>query len=173
MTSQPPMTTDIAIRPAEAGDLPFLLDMMVEIANSPYYRRTREELLADPGVRHYVDGWPRPTDVGVIALRGERPVGAAWVRFFAEADGSDGFVAADVPELAVGVDAAERGQGIGTLLMRAIEDAARAAGIARISLSVDRPNRAAAMYEAHGYREVRGTEHSRVMVLDLRNRSAP
>lgn len=158
---------DVTIRPATADDLPFLLDTMVEIANSPYYRRTRAELLANPQVLHYVEGWPRPSDVGVIALRGERPVGAAWVRFFAEDDGSDGFVSDDIPELAVGVDASERGKGVGKLLMTAIHDAARAAGIRRISLSVDRPNRAAGLYVAQGYQEVRSTEHSRVMVLDL------
>jgi GNAT superfamily N-acetyltransferase len=158
---------DVMIRAAGADDLPFLVDMMVEIANSPYYRHSRAELLANPQVQHYLDGWPRPSDVGVIAVRGARPVGAAWVRFFGEDDGSDGFVGDDVPELAIGVDEAERGQGVGKLLLHALHDAARAAGISRISLAVDRPNRAAAMYVAHGYREVRSTEHSRVMVLDL------
>src|SRR5690348_877391 len=87
----PPMA-DVTIRPATAEDLPFLTDMMVEIANSPYYQRTREELLANPQVLHYVEGWPRPSDVGVIAHRGGRPVGAAWVRFFTEDNRSDGFV---------------------------------------------------------------------------------
>ncbi|WP_166659152.1 GNAT family N-acetyltransferase [Labedaea rhizosphaerae] len=158
---------DVTIRPATADDLPFLLETMVEIANSPYYRRTREDLLADPRVRHYVEGWPRPSDVGVIAVRGERPVGVAWVRFFGEDERSDGFVSEDIPELAVGVDAAERGKGAGRLLMTAVHDAARAAGIRRTSLSVDRPNRAAEMYLAQGYQEVRSTENSRVMVLEL------
>ena len=159
--------SEVTIRPAVAEDRPFLVDMLVEIANSPYYLSTRAELLADPRVLHYVDGWPRPSDVGVLAVRGDRPIGAAWVRFFTEEDPSDGFVGEDVPELAVGVDEAERGHGVGKLLLHAIHDVARAAGIARISLSVDRPNRAAALYVAHGYREVRGSEHSQVMVLDL------
>lgn len=159
--------TDVTIRAATADDLPFLKNMMVEIANSPYYRRTRAELLADPHVMHYLDGWPRPSDVGVVAVRGDKQVGAAWVRFFPEDDASDGFVGEDVPELAVGVATDERGHGIGKLLIAGIHEAARAQGIRRISLSVDRPNRAAALYEALGYREVRSTEHSRVMVLDL------
>jgi len=160
--------TDIVIRRAEAADVDFLWDVLVEVAKAPYYRRTRDELLADPDVRHYLEGWPRETDLGVIATeQGGSPIGAAWLRQFTEDDHSDGFAGEGIPELAVGVLAEHRGRGVGKALMRAMTEAARQAGLERISLSVDRPNPAVALYRASGYRVVRERTHSLVMVLDL------
>jgi ribosomal protein S18 acetylase RimI-like enzyme len=160
--------TETTIRPAEAADVEFLWDVLVEVAKAPYYRRTRAELLADPDVRHYLEGWPRDTDLGVIATEPDgSPIGGAWLRQFTEADRSDGFVGEAIPELAVGVLAEHRGRGVGKALMHAMTEAARQAGLEHISLSVDRPNPAVALYLSSGYRVVRERTHSLVMVLDV------
>lgn len=149
-----------AIRPATAEDGSFLADMLVEAVNwSPEWRpRSRKRILADHRTARYISGWPRATDLGVIAEAGgalpAEPVGAAWLRFFPAADPSYGFVAEDVPELTIGVAAPWRGRGLGRALLRAIADQARAAGIGRISLSVERKNYAQRLYLSEGYRVV-------------------
>jgi ribosomal protein S18 acetylase RimI-like enzyme len=159
---------NIAIRLAAAADVGFLWDVLVEVAKAPYYRRTRTELLADPGVRHYLEGWPHDTDVGVIATESAGgSIGAAWLRQFTEADQADGFVGEGIPELAIGVLAEHRGRGVGKALMQAIAEAARRAGLENISLSVDRPNPAVVLYRSAGYRVVHESAHSYVMLLDL------
>lgn len=64
-----------------------------------------EDVLSDPRVAVYVEGWPRPGDAGVIAEdEHQRPLGAAWYRSFAarEARGY-GFVDPETAELAVAV----------------------------------------------------------------------
>lgn len=159
---------EIAIRLAGPGDVVFLEDMLVEAANTPSHpSRSRAETLAEPAVAHYVEGWPRATDLGVVAERSALPIGAAWLRYFDETAPAYGFVGPDVPELAIGVDAASRGGGVGRKLLRALFDAARARGIARISLSVERANPAARLYVAEGFTVVDRRQHADTMLLTL------
>ena len=108
-------------------------------------------MLSDPRTAHYISGWPRETDLGVIAEAGQEPVGAAWVRFFSADDPSYGFLHPDVPELTIGVAASWRGRGVGRTLLRGIAVSAAGAGIQWISLSVERKNFARGLYLSEGY----------------------
>ncbi len=90
----------------------------------------------------------------MLAEAAGAPVGAAWIRFRPATDPGYGFVAPDVPELTVGVAAGWRGRGVGRALLRAVASQARARGIARISLSVERKNYAQRLYRSEGYRIV-------------------
>src|SRR5690349_2120574 len=78
---------------------------------------------------HYVEGFGRPGDVGVVAELDGRPAGAAWARY----GHGYGFVADDVPELSIGVRPDARGRGIGAALLDALADELRRAGVARVS----------------------------------------
>ena len=155
-------------RSAEDGE--FLADMLVEAVNwSPEWKpRSRREVLSDPRTAHYIAGWPRDSDLGVIAEAGSEPAGAAWVRFFPADDPAYGFVGPDVPELTIGVAAAWRGRGVGRALLRAVAASAADAGIGRISLSVERKNFAQQLYLSEGYRVVDSSDaQSDTMVKDL------
>lgn len=173
----PILTTmdQMMIRPATAADAVFLTDMLVHAANTPSHPdRGRADTLADPAIAHYVTGWPRATDIGVVAVEaGSRSVGAAWLRFFTQERPSHGFVAPDVPELAIGVVPDRRGRGIGRALVRASADAARNRGLTHISLSVEHANPAVALYRAEGYQVVERRERAVTMVLALRATPAP
>jgi GNAT superfamily N-acetyltransferase len=141
------------IRRATVDDGEFLASMLVEAVNwSPRWKRkSRHRVLTDPRTAHYIAGWPRGTDLGVIAEASGQPLGAAWVRFFSADDPGYGFVAPDVPELTIGVAADWRGQGLGRALLRAVTAAAAQAGIARVSLSVERENFARGLYASEGF----------------------
>ncbi|HEY3981093.1 MAG TPA: alpha/beta fold hydrolase [Streptosporangiaceae bacterium] len=157
------------IRPAGPSDAGFLADMLVEAVNwSPRWNQSRESIFATPAVAHYVSGWPRAGDLGVVAEAAGSPVGAAWLRFLPADDPGYGFVGPDVPELSIGVTPLWRGRGVGRALLGAIADAARAAGIRHISLSVERRNFAGALYRAEGYRVADSSgRDSDTMVKDL------
>jgi GNAT superfamily N-acetyltransferase len=158
------------IRPAVASDAGFLADMLVEAVNwsTEWQPKSRDRILSAPDTAHYVAGWPRDTDLGVLAEADGQPVGAAWLRFRPATDPGYGFVAADVPELTIGVAAGWRGRGVGRALLRAIADQARARGIARISLSVERKNHAQRLYLSEGYRVVDSSDaQSDTMIKDL------
>ena len=125
-------------------------------------------MLSDPRTARYIAGWPRGTDLGVIAEAGSAPVGAAWVRFFPAGAPAYGFVRPDVPELTIGVAASWRGRGVGRDLLRAIAASAAAAGIQAISLSVERKNFARGLYLSEGYAVVDATDpQSDTMVKSL------
>ena len=158
----------LTIRRAGPADADFLADMLVEAANwRPEGKRSRADTLADPLIGHYIDGWPRPGDLGLVAELGGTPAGAAWLRFFPASGPAYGFVAPDVPELVIGLRAECRGQGAGRALLRELAGAARDAGIRQISLSAGRANYAHRLYLAEGYRVVGGDDDSDTMVLDL------
>jgi GNAT superfamily N-acetyltransferase len=158
----------VVIRPAGVGDSSFLTDMLVEAVNwHPLRELSRARILSTPDLAHYVTGWPREGDRGAIAEAAGAPVGAAWLRLMPSEDPGYGYVAADVPELSIGVVAAWRGRGVGRRLLRAVTAHARAAGAARISLSVERANRAKTLYEDEGFRVISSTPDTDTMILDL------
>jgi GNAT superfamily N-acetyltransferase len=130
--------------------------MLVAAVNwSPEWKKkSRRRVLSAPRTAHYIAGWPRDTDLGVIAEGNGERAGAAWLRFLPASDPGYGFVASGVPELTVGVAASWRGRGAGRALLRAIAGQARSAGIGQISLSVERKNYAQQLYLSEGYQIV-------------------
>ena len=167
---------DVRLRTATAHDAPFLVDMLLAAANWEPSRDavSRTHLLADRGTARYVDGWPRAGDHGVIAEAptGE-PLGAAWLRLFPADDAGYGFLSADVPELSLGVVARWRGRGVGRGLLRELVARARTAGHRRLSLSVERANRARELYRAEGFVTVASGQDADTMLLDLTTASPP
>jgi GNAT superfamily N-acetyltransferase len=147
----------LRVRPATADDAAFVEDMLVEAATWDRHRPrpSRDEVLAAPENAHYVEGWPRPSDAGVVAEDEDgEPVGAAWYRFFDEDDPGYGFVDPSIPEVAIGVVAGHRSQGIGTLLLDRLHAMARDQGVRALSLSVETANPAYLLYARLGYQPV-------------------
>ncbi|HEX9993956.1 MAG TPA: GNAT family N-acetyltransferase [Acidimicrobiales bacterium] len=160
------------LRPAGAGDVDFLHAMLYEAAHwSPDRpRMDRAEARTHPRMAHYVDGFPRPGDAGVVAEEDGRPIGAAWYRRFSADAPADGFVAEDIPEVAIAVVAEARGRGVGTALLTALLDRAAAEGLGAVSLSVEDANPARRLYEHVGFERVGGTPGSSTMVHRLGGR---
>jgi GNAT superfamily N-acetyltransferase len=160
---------DFTIRPAIPSDGAFLADMVVEAANwRAGDTRPRPTVLGDPVYRGYIAGWQRPADRGFVAVdQAGRPMGATWYRLFAADAKAHGFVATGVPELIIGVRPLWRAQGVGRTLMRAITDAARAAGFARLTLSVEHGNFAHTLYRSEGFAVVASAAGRDTMVRVL------
>lgn len=158
----------VRLRPLVAADSSFLTQMLLEAVNwhPERQRLSRAHVLADPELAHYVAGWPGLDDGGVLAAAEGQPIGAAWWRFFTETDPGYGFVAADVPELSMGVLADWRGKGVGRALLRATLQAA-GAHCRRISLSVERANRARNLYVSEGFCVLARGPDSDTMICDL------
>lgn len=165
--------SDYLLRMATADDAGFLTDMLVAAVNWDPAREAvgRDRVLRDRHTAHYVEGWPRPGDLGVVAVEaGGQLIGGAWLRLFSSDDPGYGFVAEDVPELSVGVLPQWRGQGVGRALLAEAARKAVEHGFARVSLSVERANRARRLYAAEGFTTVESGPNSDTMVMVLSER---
>jgi ribosomal protein S18 acetylase RimI-like enzyme len=160
---------DVTIRPAVPDDLDALVGALLHAVNWDAGRAAldRPAVLADPHLAHYVVGWPGPGEPGVVATVDGAPIGAAWLRRLPAEDPGYGFVAADVPEFSVGVDPQHRGRGVGRALLRRLLAEARAQGVRRVSLSVERANPARNLYLSEGFVVVGGTDDADTMVVEL------
>jgi GNAT superfamily N-acetyltransferase len=157
----------ITFRPAGPDDASFLAEMLREAVNwHPGRCMSMAQIMAEPRLAHYVTGWPRPGDGGVIVLADRQPIGAAWWRFFSEDDPGYGFVSVSVPELSMAVVAHWRGRGVGPALLRQAV-AAAASHCRQLSLSVERANRAQKLYLSEGFRVVASGTDADTMLRDL------
>ena len=116
----------------------------------------------------YVKAWGRRGDTAVIALDKGFPVGAAWYRLFDRGRPGFGFVDERTPELAIAVVPNARGKGVGTALLKALLERARADSYPTVSLSVDRANAGAIeLYDRHGFEQVAEDDDSVTMLAHL------
>lgn len=163
--------TQVSLRPLAAGDEPFLHEMVREAdrwrlpIDAP--RPPLAEILADPHVRVYVEGWGRPGDDGVVAEVAGSRVGACWLRLFGEESHGWGFVGPDVPELSIAVAPRWRRRGIGRRLLAAAVARAQQLGHPALSLSVMPENPARELYLQAGFRRVAVVDGSWTMTLRL------
>lgn len=158
---------DITYRDATPDDMPFLRRMTYEAA---FWREQPkpdfDRALGDPDIARYIPAFG-DSDITVVAERDGVPVGAGWSHCFPAGAPGYGFVAADVPELAVAVEASARRRGIATELMRQVIARAGARGYARVSLSVNFDNPSARVYRRLGFVEAGADDDSWVMVREV------
>lgn len=164
----------VGVRDAAAEDAEFLMDMlMAEVnwgASDPLSRR---QLLRDKVLSHYVAGWGRASDIGLIAVDTggpnglQIPVGAAWLRFFVAKNPGLAFIDERTPELMVGVTPPHRDRGIELALIKALVTRAREAGIARIAVSVAQGHPIREIYDAAGFTFARKNDEVDVLALTI------
>jgi ribosomal protein S18 acetylase RimI-like enzyme len=120
-----------------------------------------------PHLAKYVEGFGRPGDFGVLALRDGVAVGAAWGRLFSSANPGYGYVSDTIPELSIVVRADARGRGVATELLTRLLAQARHRGFSAVSLSVEIDNPARRLYERLGFRQTGVVGGSLTMTVDL------
>jgi L-amino acid N-acyltransferase YncA len=157
------------IRPATKDDAEFLKTMQYEAArwNPDWPREPMEEVLDEPILRRYHQGWGREGDGGVVAEIEGVAVGAVWYRLFTEEEPGYGFVDEKTPEVSVAVAPLHRRKGIGGTLLRAAMVQAREEGYRSLSLSVAAHNRSRMMYQRVGFEQVGEQGDSWTMLVNL------
>jgi ribosomal protein S18 acetylase RimI-like enzyme len=144
----------LRLRPVEDGDVDFLWRMLFRAWWSHLDEgATEQSIRARPDLAHYVEGWGRPGDDGVVALDATGAlVGAAWLRLLTgEHRLGPAFVADDVPELAIAVEEGHEGQGVGSSLL---EGLLARSGDRTIVLTARATNPAVRLYERFGFEVV-------------------
>ena len=141
------------IRPAAPADEAILWEMLYYAANmAEDGTASSEAAKTHPYLAEFVAGWGRPGDLGAIAVGAAdgRALGAAWARRLGGQEKRYAAVAESTPELAIAVQPAAIGQGIGGALLGALLEIARGQYMA-IALSVRETNPARRLYQRHGF----------------------
>ncbi|MFN8620669.1 MAG: GNAT family N-acetyltransferase [Chloroflexota bacterium] len=170
------MSAPFTVRDAEPPDLPFLGQMLIEANHlrdeNPHL--TLKQAMAEPMVGRYLAGWGRPGDRGVVAVDPDgRRCGAAWYRLFTADEPGWATIDALTPELTLAVSARWRGRGVGTAILAALLDRARADGRPGVSLSVFLGNAVAVrLYRSAGF-ETLSEGHGWAQMLWRPDRTSP
>jgi GNAT superfamily N-acetyltransferase len=160
----------VLIRKAEARDRDLIEGMLLAAADWRPGTESRPiaAVMADSALAHYAEGWPKPTDVGLVAEdEGGLGVGAAWWRYFLREDPGYGFVDEAIPEVSIGVVTECRGAGIGRALLDALVACAVSHNLRGLSLSVETDNFALGLYERSGFERQGEAGGSITMLLAL------
>lgn len=157
---------EFRLAPLSTADESFLWEMLymalyVPPGKPPFPR----EILQDPDIACYVQGWGRPGDWGLLAYDGDTPVGAVWLRQWTGDHKGYGYVSPAIPELSIALLPDYRNQGLGSRMINAVITMAKG-HFPGLSLSVVGSSPARLLYERLGFRKVGQVLDSPVMLLE-------
>lgn len=153
----------ITLRPAQAGDAPFLWRCLALAAQA-----RPEETWTNPGLAKHLAGWQRSDDFGLVAEADGMALGATWARHHSPDEAPCVYVDEHTPEIVLAVLPEARARGVGSALLRAlIEAASRRDDCAALCLAVRVDNPARRLYERAGFRALGVAYRNRAGGLSL------
>ena len=121
-------------------------------------------VILKPEIYMYIDNFGgKAGDFGVVAEKDGYIIGAAWTRIIP----GYGHIDDQTPELAISVLPEYRGQGIGTEMLSFLFELLIEQGYKQTSLSVQKANPAARLYQRMGYKIIRENEEDYIMAKEL------
>lgn len=149
---------EYTIRKMKELEYPLLNDFLYEAIFIPDgITPPPRNIIASPELQIYVEGFGAlRDDFALVAEIKGKIVGTVWVRIMDDY----GHIDDTMPSLAISLYKECRGQGIGTDLMKAMLSLLKTHGYEGVSLSVQRANYAAEMYQKLGFEVVKKTKKS-------------
>lgn len=122
------------------------------------------DIINEPELQLYVSGFgSEKDDLCLVAEVNAKIIGAVWVR-----DMNDyGHIDDEIPSFAISLYKEYRGKGIGTELMKRMLARLKTKGYKKASLSVQKMNYAAKMYQKIGFEIIGESEEEYIMVYLL------
>ena len=123
-----------------------------------------KSIIYQPDLQVYVKNFGElKDDYAVVAEADDKIVGAAWARIMDDY----GHIDEDTPSIAISLYKEYRSQGIGAELLRSLLQVLKEAGYKQVSLSVQKANYAAKMYEKAGFRILLDKGEEYIMAAQL------
>ena len=156
---------DVTIRKIQKQEYPLLDNFLYEAIFIPEGTKAPpKEIIKEPELQVYVaDFGKKKDDSCYVAETSGKIAGAVWCRIMDDY----GHVDNDTPSLAISVLEEFRHCGIGTALMQHMLTALKQQSYPQVSLSVQKANYAARMYEKLGFEIVEDKEEEYIMVYLL------
>ena len=121
-------------------------------------------IVEQPELSLYYDGFGGgPADNCLVAEVDGKVVGAVWTRIMNDY----GHVDDETPSFAISLYKEYRGKGIGTAMMRRMQELLKRQGWQKASLAVQKANYAVRMYEAVGFKTVDEDDEEYIMECEL------
>ena len=158
----------VEIRELKPGEYEFLREMLYEaIYFADENQKLPKSIVFEPQLSKYIDNFGRKGDLAFVIVVENELVGAIWVRLFPESYQSYGFFDEETPELSMAIKENYRNRGFGTRLLKKLLEALKTNGFEKVSLSVDKRNRALDLYQRIGFETVSERKTSLTMLKKL------
>lgn len=156
----------ITIRPIKETEVMLLTEFLYEAIFQPDTESPLPRtVIQEPSIWVYIDRFgTKKEDFCLAAEADGHIVGAVWVRCIH----AFGYADASTPELSMSVYPQYRKKGIGTRLLQAMIEALKEKGYEKVSLSVQKGNYAAAMYQNAGFEIADENDQDYIMVYRMR-----
>ena len=112
---------------------------------------------------YYEDFGSKADDNCIVAEVDDKVVGAVWTRIMDDY----GHVDDETPSLAISLYEEYRGKGYGTAMMKKMLEILKEIGYRKVSLSVQKANRAVRLYESLGFKVLIDKDDEYIMVREL------
>ncbi len=155
----------MTIREMQRAEYPLLESFLYEAIFIPNgVEPPPKSIIYRPELQVYVSEFGKKKhDIAFVAEIDGKIVGAVWVRIMNDY----GHVDDNTPSFAISLYKEYRGKGIGTELMKEMLDTLKARGYERASLSVQKGNYAAKMYQKLGFQIIGENEEEYLMLKKL------
>ena len=156
------------IRPISSNEIPLLQDFLYEaIFQTDEHNLLPRSIIKLPEIEVYVKNFGQKDDNCLVAVDGEKIVGAVWTRILSDPVKGFGNIDNQTPEFAISLYKEYRGKGIGTQLMLNMLQLLKERGYTKTSLAVQKDNYAVKMYKNVGFTIVNENEQEYIMVHEL------
>ena len=153
------------IREMTAQEYPLLDDFLYEAIFVPEgVEPPSKSIITAPELQIYVKGFgASKDDFALVAEVENKIIGAVWVRIMNDY----GHIDDKTPSLAISLYKKYRGQGIGSSLIKEMLSLLQTHGYKRVSLSVQKANYAAKLYQKIGFRIIKEIGDEWIMTYNL------
>ena len=155
---------DYKIREIRKNEYSILSEFLYEAIFIPVgMEKPPKAIIEQPELQVYIADFGKSDDWCLVAEVKEKIVGAVWVRVMDDY----GHIDDETPSFAMSLYEEYRNMGIGTALMRDMLEFLKNKGYKQTSLSVQKANYAARMYQKVGFEVIDENEEEYIMVCRL------
>ena len=155
---------DYRIREIRENEYYVLSEFLYEAIFIPVgMEKPPKAIIEQPELQVYIADFGKSDDWCLVAEVKEKIVGAVWVRIMNDY----GHIDDETPSFAISLYEEYRNMGIGTALMRDMLEFLKNKGYKQTSLSVQKANYAARMYQKVGFEVIDENEEEYIMVCRL------
>ncbi len=160
--------TNYKIRPIKPSEITLLKEFLYEaIFQRDENNLLPKDIIYDPHVYQYIDGFGKPDDCCLVAEADGRVIGAVWTRILSGEVKGYGYIDNSTPEFAISLYKEYRNKGIGNALMQNMLALLRKKEYKQVSLSVQKDNFALRLYRNVGFTILEESEEDYLMVHEF------